>query len=180
MGRKISRRLSNDALCRRPGSKINGASTMPSDKTTYMAGGCACGTSRFAIATPPIIVHACHCHACQRRTGSAFAVNAMIETDAVSVLAGELNAEEDGAVMRCAACGQALWGHHPACGRGIAIFPVGLLDEADRLSPDVHCFTASKHRWIALPPDVPAYAGNYESNEVLDSARLSRLQASLP
>lgn len=153
---------------------------MPSDKTTYMAGGCACGTARFAIATPPIIVHACHCHACQKRSGSAFAVNAMIETDRVAVRAGEVCSDADDAVTRCRACGQALWGHHPACGRGIAIFPVGLLDEADRLSPDVHCFTASKHPWVSLPPEVPAYADNYESAAVLDEDRLSRLTALLP
>lgn len=146
----------------------------------FMQGGCACGAARFAIATAPIIVHACHCHSCQRRSGSAFAVNAMIETDRVAVLAGEVRDGEGGMVRSCAACGQALWGHHPACGPGVALFPVGLMDEAERLAPDVHCFTESKHPWVALPAHVPAYVENYDSAAVLDGARLSRLEDALP
>jgi hypothetical protein len=148
--------------------------------TPFMSGGCACGQARFALSSPPIIVHACHCHACQRRCGSAFSMAGMIETDRVSVLAGEVRVDADGAVTSCGACGQALWGHHPACGRGIALFPVGLMDGAERLAPDVHCFTVSRHPWVTLPPGVPAYEDNYDSGEVLDGARLARLQAAMP
>ena len=36
----------------------------------------------------PLFVHACHCTWCQRESGSAFALHAVIETVFVGVLAG--------------------------------------------------------------------------------------------
>ncbi|KAH8174067.1 glutathione-dependent formaldehyde-activating [Sarocladium implicatum] len=44
-----------------------------------MQGGCPCGLVRFQLELPPLIVHCCHCTACQRQQGSAFAINAVIE-----------------------------------------------------------------------------------------------------
>ena len=38
----------------------------------------------------PIFVHCCHCRWCQRETGTAFALNAMIEADRVEVLSGDV------------------------------------------------------------------------------------------
>lgn len=51
-----------------------------------LAGGCACGLIRYQLTLPPLIVHACYCTACQRQTGSAFALNAAIETSALGQL----------------------------------------------------------------------------------------------
>ncbi len=52
-------------------------------------GGCACGAVRYAMHGAPMFVHCCHCRDCQRLTGSAFVVNALIETERLSVLRGE-------------------------------------------------------------------------------------------
>ena len=49
-------------------------------------GGCACGAVRYALTSAPMFVHCCHCRDCQRQTGSAFVINAMIERDRVQVL----------------------------------------------------------------------------------------------
>jgi hypothetical protein len=38
--------------------------------------------------TAPLVVHRCHCRWCQRETGASFALNAMIESDRVTTLAG--------------------------------------------------------------------------------------------
>lgn len=51
-----------------------------------MQGGCACGATRYQLSLPPILVHCCHCLDCQRQTGSAFAINAVVESSAVSLL----------------------------------------------------------------------------------------------
>src|SRR6266851_2453742 len=50
---------------------------------TTLAGGCACGAIRYKLGAPPLIVHACHCHDCQRITGSAFVINLWIEREFV-------------------------------------------------------------------------------------------------
>src|SRR3546814_5451968 len=44
-------------------------------------GGCDCREVRYRVATPPLIVHCCHCRWCQREAGSAFVLNALIEAD---------------------------------------------------------------------------------------------------
>ena len=52
-------------------------------------GGCTCLAIRYRMTTAPLFVHACHCRWCQRETGTAFALNAMIEAERVELLQGE-------------------------------------------------------------------------------------------
>ena len=51
-------------------------------------GGCTCREVRYRLTSPPMFVHCCHCRWCQRESGAAFALNAMIEADRVELLAG--------------------------------------------------------------------------------------------
>ena len=55
-------------------------------------GRCTCGAVRYRVNAAPLIVHACHCTECQRLTGSAFALNAVVETAEVELLAGDTEA----------------------------------------------------------------------------------------
>jgi hypothetical protein len=57
--------------------------------TDDLEGGCACAAVRYRLAAPPMFVHCCHCRDCQRQTGSAFVINALIETDRILLLAGD-------------------------------------------------------------------------------------------
>src|SRR5215813_10760281 len=54
-----------------------------------VAGGCACGSIRYQLLDKPMFVHCCHCDDCQRSTGSAFVLNAIIETRAIKLLRGK-------------------------------------------------------------------------------------------
>jgi hypothetical protein len=45
----------------------------------YLEGGCACGAIRYRLTARPMFVHCGHCRDCQRQTGSAFVINALIE-----------------------------------------------------------------------------------------------------
>src|SRR3546814_5062650 len=49
-------------------------------------GGCDCRFVRYRLESKPLFVHCCHCRWCQRETGSAFALNAMIESDRMTLL----------------------------------------------------------------------------------------------
>lgn len=42
------------------------------------SGGCQCGAIRYEISGPPAAVYACHCTECQKQSGSAFAMAAVI------------------------------------------------------------------------------------------------------
>jgi hypothetical protein len=121
-----------------------------------LEGGCHCGAVRYRLEGEPIIVNGCHCRDCQTLTGSAFAVNAMIEAGRVTILKGE-PVTDGKAGTRCGHCAVLLWATHPMFGDGILFLRVGTLDESERMAPDIHVFVRSKHPWIALPEGVPVF-----------------------
>ncbi|EKR0637385.1 GFA family protein, partial [Salmonella enterica] len=63
---------------------------MKTDDYGAMKGGCTCGAVRYAVTASPLIVHCCHCTWCQRETGSAFVINAVIENMHVHLTKGEV------------------------------------------------------------------------------------------
>jgi hypothetical protein len=140
-------------------------------------GACLCGQVRFHLMTDPIVTHACHCTQCQRVTGSAFAVNLMIEADRVTVEAGEITRTEDGQAA-CPRCGTRLWGYHPMFGERAAFVKAGVL--AGGRTPDVHCFTSTKQPWLPLPEGAPAYEEHYDFEAVLGPEQQARAAALLP
>jgi len=158
-----------------------------SQRSGGLVGGCGCGHVRYRIEGAPIVVHGCHCRYCQRMSGSAFAVNAMIEADRLTLIS---DGKPDGIqtpsalpagqiIFRCPRCFVALWSHHSLFGEAIPIVCVGTLDDASQLSPDVHCFTATKHDWVALPPGVPAFEGDYDAELVWSVEARNPLETAL-
>lgn len=61
---------------------------MPTGNVKHLEGGCDCGAVRYQMMDAPMFVHCCHCRWCQRESGSAFALNAIIETERVVLLKG--------------------------------------------------------------------------------------------
>ncbi|KAI5466748.1 hypothetical protein BGZ63DRAFT_6947 [Mariannaea sp. PMI_226] len=64
------------------------ASSLPAQpKDAYvLQGGCVCGHIRYGLTQAPLLVHCCHCTSCQRQTGSAFAINAIVESTSLVLL----------------------------------------------------------------------------------------------
>jgi hypothetical protein len=146
-------------------------------------GGCACRAVRYRMTRRPMIVHACHCSWCQRETGSAFAVNAVVETGAV-VVNGEIemvvtpSASGKGQkVARCPQCKVALWSHYSGAGPGMRFVRVGTLDDASRFPPDIHIFTSTKQPWVVLPPGAPAFPEFYNPKELWPAESQARYKA---
>ena len=152
-----------------------------------LEGGCDCRLVRYRLEAPPLFVHCCHCRWCQRESGAAFALNAMIESTELQVLSGAPNlintpsASGRGQnIARCPQCQIALWSHYAGAGRLIAFVRVGTLDEPDRLPPDIHIFTASKQPWVVLPAGMPAMSEYYDRRQYWPPASLLRYAALLP
>ena len=131
---------------------------MTSSAEFCLEGGCACGGVRYRMTARPLFVHCCHCRWCQRETGSAFALNVLIETKNLQVLQGEAEMvatpSESGkgqTIARCPVCRVALWSHYAGAGEAVSFVRAGTLDEPQQVSPDVHIFTASKQPWVVLP-----------------------------
>ncbi|HZS84889.1 MAG TPA: GFA family protein [Stellaceae bacterium] len=148
-----------------------------------LEGGCACGAVRYRLESAPMFVHCCHCRDCQRQTGSAFVLNALIETRRLTLLSGEPEAvgvpTDSGRphdIHRCPACGTAVWsdyGGRPA----LRFVRVGTLDEPSALPPDVHIYTRSKLPWVTLPQGVPAFEAYYDAAKLWPQASLERRRA---
>jgi hypothetical protein len=146
-------------------------------------GGCACGAVRYRLRSAPMFVHCCHCRDCQRQTGSAFVLNAIIETNRIDILAGEpepvavpTDSGRPHDICRCPSCRVAVWsdyGRRPA----LRFVRVGTLDDPAALKPDVHIFTRSKLPWVALRPDTPAFDVYYDLRELWPAASLERRRA---
>lgn len=156
------------------------------DGPAALEGGCTCRAVRYRLSSAPMFVHCCHCRWCQRETGAAFALNALIETARLNVLSGTPetvhtpSASGKGQdIVRCPACKVALWSHYPDAGDKVAFVRVGTLDEPDRVPPDIHIFTASKQPWVVLPPDAKAVPEYYERNETWPAESEDRYRALL-
>ena len=136
---------------------------------SLIQGGCTCRAVRYTMASAPLFVHCCHCRWCQRETGSAFVLNALIEADRLTVMAGAPTLVDTPSasgkgqrIARCPHCHVGLWSHYAGGGAAVAFVRVGTLDEPDRLPPDIHIFTSTKQPWVVLPPGVPAVPEFYD------------------
>jgi hypothetical protein len=126
-----------------------------------MEGGCSCGGVRYRLLDTPLFVNCCHCLDCQKQTGGAFAINALIETANVRLLNGKpkpISMPTDSGrphhILRCPKCQVALWSHYG--GRtAVAFMRVSTLDKPHRVTPDVHIFTRRKVPWVDLTGPLP-------------------------
>ena len=149
-------------------------------------GGCTCREVRYRITTKPMFVHCCHCRWCQRETGTAFALNAMIEADRVVLTSGEpeivdtpSNSGKGQKIARCPRCRIAVWSNYAGGGDKVRFVRVGTLDEPDRMPPDIHIFTMSKQPWVVLPPGARAVPEYYDTKSTWPAVSLERRRALL-
>ncbi len=137
-------------------------------------GGCDCGRVRYRLKAEPIFFNCCHCHACQRQTGSAFALNAIIETEHVELLGDapepwevETASGKGQAIMRCPSCKVAVWGVYHAAGDKACFIRAGTLDNPGKLTPNAHIFTETKLPWVIIPEGAPQFPQFYSGKDLI-------------
>ena len=150
----------------------------------HSEGGCTCGEVRYRLTGPPLFVHCCHCRKCQTESGSAFALNALIEADRVETISGAaepvMTPTESGRpqqVWRCPSCKVALWSKYGGAGDLVSFVRVGTLDDPGAIEPDLHIYTRSKLPWVRLPEECLAVEAYYDRNGYWPEASLGRLEA---
>ena len=150
----------------------------------FSAGSCSCGECNFEVLASPLFVHCCHCSYCQRETGSAFALNAMVETTAIKLTRGTTESVaiptasgKGQEIKRCPNCLTALWSHYGAAGQGIGFVRVGTLQNPSALTPDVHIYTSTKVQWVILPESSRYFEGYYDPRQEWPEEAQARFKA---
>ena len=145
-----------------------------------LEGGCACAAVRYRLVSRPMFVHCCHCRECQRQTGSAFVLNALIETDRVSSLSGNPEpvavptaSGRPQEIYRCPLCKVAVWSVYGGVHK-LLFVRVGTLDDPAALTPNVHIYVRSKLPWVALPEGTPSFEAYYDSRQFWPQESLER------
>lgn len=134
---------------------------MPADFTP-LTGGCLCGGVRFEITAPLGDAGYCHCTRCQRRTGTAAAISAVVQPGTLRVTQGEeliRTWEPDSGYPKvfCSNCGGALWSRAPddPDKKGVRL---GAIDGDPGIRPEAHIWTSSAAPWEPIPDDgLPRY-----------------------
>lgn len=147
------------------------------------SGQCFCGAVRFRMHGAPMFVHCCHCRDCQRQTGSAFAINGLIEAARIECIGGEPKpirmATESGHphdIYRCESCQSALWSDYG--GRTwLRFVRLATLDDPGAFSPDVHIYVRSKLPWVVLPKDAAAFSEYYDVRQQWPAESQARYRA---
>jgi hypothetical protein len=148
-----------------------------------LSGACSCGEVTYRLTARPMFVHCCHCLACQKQTGSAFAINAIIEASHVELTRGKPKATqmptESGRpheIFRCSTCKVALWSDYGR--RRVLLFVrVSTLDRPHAIKPDVHIFTRSKVPWVGLPKEAKAFKAFYDMDKLWPAKSIARRNA---
>jgi hypothetical protein len=146
-------------------------------------GYCTCRAVRYHLTSAPLFVHCCHCRYCQRETGTAFALNTLIESDrvvhegAIEVVLTPTNSGKGQKITRCPTCRIALWSNYAGAGDALRFIRVGTLHEPDLLPPDIHIYTVSKQPWVILPPGTPAVPEYYTRDTYWPKPSLERRAA---
>lgn len=151
------------------------------DRSDAFEGGCACRALRYRMTARPLFTHCCHCTWCQRETGSAFVLNALIEAECVEIVTGQpdvvmtpTNSGKGQKISRCPTCRVAVWSVYSGAGDLFRFVRVGTLDRRDLFPPDIHIFTSTKQPWVILPEGVPAMPEYYMRDEHWPAESLAR------
>ncbi|MFN8644667.1 MAG: GFA family protein [Candidatus Binatia bacterium] len=125
-------------------------------------GSCLCGAVAFAIDAPPLFARNCHCGRCRRARSAAHASNLAVPADGLRITRGadrvatyKIPAADRFAQAFCRACGSPLPCVYAKL--GIAVVPMGGLDDPPAVRPGCHIFVASKAPWFAIADHLPQH-----------------------
>jgi hypothetical protein len=134
----------------------------PLDPPGQTRGSCLCGAVAFVLESPPILARNCHCSRCRKARSAAHASNLLVPVDGPRFTRGEdsLRAYKVPDAQRftqvfCGGCGSKMPRLDPD--RGIAVVPLGSLDDDPGIRPREHIFTGSKASWFEITDELPRY-----------------------
>ena len=130
-----------------------------------LEGSCLCGRVAFEVTGTPLKFLYCHCHSCQKSSGSVHAANIAFPEGAVKWTRGEdhielfVDTKENPGFPRrfCRSCGSPV----PKLSRNgkFWVVPSGLLDSEPGMTPQANIYWSEHARWYVPPDQIPKYGG---------------------
>jgi hypothetical protein len=118
---------------------------------------CSCGQLHLRAEGDPIRISMCHCLACQRRTGSAFGIQARFTSEHVQVVGRSsefVRTSDDGskdiAFHFCPDCGATVFYICSDAPEVVAV-PIGVFADPSFPAPTVSVFGSRRHPWVRVP-----------------------------
>jgi hypothetical protein len=121
---------------------------------------CSCGQLRVEVEGDPVRVSMCHCLACQRRTGSAFGMQARWPAAQVRIEGRSteyVRVSDEGEARSfhfCPECGATVW--YQTDPERIAV-PIGAFADPSFPPPNVSVWEDRRHPWVAVPDRAERY-----------------------
>ena len=126
---------------------------------TPAMGGCSCGALRYRVDAQPLASYICHCHRCQKKSGSAFGLYLIFPADGIRIEQGEpervLLPGSKGHSFLCTVCRAVLFSRRD--GSPLVNLRGGTLDETSSIRPTAQLWTSSAQPW-AVRDDIQSYA----------------------
>jgi hypothetical protein len=115
---------------------------------------------RYTLVWPPLDLVTCSCRHCQKQSGGALSVVAVVGQSMLSI-EGSLttyidvgNSGQDVLRRFCATCGSPILTDTPSAnGAGLRFVKVGTLDDTTDLKPRAHYWTERAQGWVLFPSD---------------------------
>ena len=142
---------------------------MPDAESAALSGRCYCGSCRIE-AKAPLIVAYCHCNDCRRVTGApvgAFAAFSPDDVGFVPPLGAGVSHNPGVRRWFCADCGSPLAATYDYL-PGQVYVPIGLFDQAQELTPEIHAHAESRLPWLHIEDGLERIEGS--SQAVLQGA----------
>jgi hypothetical protein len=135
--------------------------------TTPLTGGCLCGAIRYTISAPVSALRACHCLNCQKSSGTAGTVNAVVPTESFTITKGATHRYDDSATQSgrtlsrhfCAECGSPIYSHRNP-NPGFLVVRAGTLDDSSGMKITGNIWTATARPWAHIDPGTERHPGN--------------------
>jgi hypothetical protein len=126
---------------------------------------CHCGQLRLQVTGEPFAVSICNCLACQRRTGSAFGMQAAFKRDQVQVTGrfGDFTRVSDepdrkeGIFHFCPDCGSQVFTTEPQ-EPDLVVVSVGSFADPTFPPPTESGYDSRRHPWVELPDSIRRFA----------------------
>lgn len=128
-------------------------------------GGCQCGGIRYRVSAEPVRVSLCHCLECQKQSGSAFGMSAIVAEASFTLLKGTLKkftrSSDSGRPVDChfcPDCGTRIY-HQAQVYVGYVNVKPGTFDDRSWLKPTTSIWMGSRQPWVTVPADVFVHDG---------------------